>query len=225
MFRAFSVIKFCFYPPQGPYSKGSDKNKRLSYISFVNGVDTTKDAWKKQLSNLDTIVYTKVGINTNVYEQLIMSDYQTVDNIGEEGQNEVLTEEQNSYYYNKYGAIQGNTIAPGTFNMSYLSQSKYHSAVLVINNATTISGIKINNLGQDSENGGDRWLEHSNWVNSPKTTNAPEDKKNNKWSNGCFITTNPQQLQLLNWLNSAGLQAGYQLKTTLTDVSPYSRTY
>jgi hypothetical protein len=149
---------------------------------------------------LDRITYTKFDLNYKQIATMTVDRYQTVDNYTINGSDQ-------PFMHSVYGSIQGNTIAPGVFNMQYFDGSSFKHDVLVINNATTISGTVINNFGQDSTLKGwsARWLEHDN--------NAGDSI--NVWSNGCFVTTTDHQYQVLQTLKDWGLQRGYQIRTRL----------
>ncbi|MDR2211183.1 MAG: hypothetical protein LBO65_06965 [Spirochaetaceae bacterium] len=159
---------------------------------------------------LDFIDYRKTTLAGTMLDQIIIDRYQTVDNTVKGGTN-------SPWKHPVYGTIQGNTIAPGTFNMEYLGTSaSFKNSVLVINNALTLSGIKINNRGRDPSLSAwsARWLGHDN-----KTEGTI-----NVLSDGCFVTTIPNQLRLLQWLKNQGLQSGYQIKTRLYEYTPSPRS-
>ncbi|MDR2662453.1 MAG: hypothetical protein LBC31_05600 [Treponema sp.] len=169
-----------------------------SYKSEMNA-NSSADPYQ----GLDTIVYRKMDLNYQTLDSITISKYQTVDNYTLEDSDEPMK-------HPVYGNIQGNTVAPGSFNMQYYSESWFKNNVLVINNARTISGISINNSGRmNNDTAGARWLEHDAWKNGyshPKLT---------LWSTGCFVTTPENQYKLLQTLNRWNLQRGYQIKTRL----------
>jgi hypothetical protein len=151
---------------------------------------------------LDRIVYRKMDLNYRTLDILAVDRYQTVDNYTKNNSDEPMN-------HPVYGNIQGNTVAPGSFNMQYYSESWFRNSVLVINNAKTISGIFINNSGRmNNDTMGDRWLGHDSWKNgsNPSLT---------LWSSGCFVTTSENQYELLQTLKRWNLQRGYQIKTRL----------
>ncbi len=85
----------------------------------------------------------------------------------------------------------------------------------MINNAKTISGYAIDNLGR---NGSDweRWLLHSN----RKKANS-EDWTSGYYSNGCFVAPFETVQSMFDRMQSWGLLPGYQIHTRLQEYSYY----
>ncbi|MDR0474862.1 MAG: hypothetical protein LBH43_14455 [Treponema sp.] len=168
---------------------------------------------------LDSITLYHYDLNGTLLSYFTIDGVHTVDNMTTNSKNADLDE---PYEHPIYGNIQGSTIAPGELNLSYASQSNYHgilgdinNAVLVINNAETIDGRKINNLGNDTGNPANlsRWLFHSN-----RGSGSSADY-NSYYSDGCFVTASVAMDSMLNYLSSTGLGLGYQIKTTLNEVN------
>jgi hypothetical protein len=167
---------------------------------------------KKQA--LDIMSYYQFSLEGELLSLTEIKQVHTVDNMTTNSKAQDLNQ---PYYSKRYGNIQGNTIAPGTFNMEYYGQSNYigkvdglDNAVLVINNAKTIGGYTVNNTGH----GGDsslRWLFHSN-----SNYDTREDY-NSYYSDGCFVVSTAAMNSMLSFLASTGMQRGYQIRTTLEE--------
>lgn len=176
-----------------------------------------------ELYGRDYILYEKQGINYDGYDSLLLGHYQTVDNLTSEDNN------RNQSYYDAATQrwIQGNTVN-SSFNMGYYtdwrSMSCFENNVLVLNNATTISGIAIGNNGGRDNSYEDRWLEHdnskkdkttNNWITTTFFTNHKYIPT--QYSDGCFVTTRENQRRLLEKLQRWGLAGGYQIAGTIVE--------
>ena len=176
-----------------------------------------------ELYGLDYILYEKQGINYDGYDSLLLGQYQTVDNLTSEDNN------RNQPYYDAATQkwVQGNTVN-SSFNMGYYTDwrgsSCFENNVLVLNNATTVSGIRIGNNGGRDNSYEDRWLGHdnskkdkttNNWITTTFFTN---DKYiPTQYSDGCFVTTRETQRRLLEKLQRWGMAGGYQIAGTIME--------
>jgi hypothetical protein len=165
---------------------------------------------------LDSLVFLKKTLNSGYLGGTVFSQFHTVDNMTKKKDGTKLDQ---PYKHPVYGDVQGNTIAPGNFNIEYYSSSGYYgelgkekNAVMVINNATTISGTIIDNKG----NGGNdelRWLVHS-----LRSSDSTTDTKS-YYSDGCFIAPTVAINEMFSYLRSIGLSQGYQIRTTLREIN------
>jgi hypothetical protein len=157
---------------------------------------------------LDRIYFAKYALDEKYISSGSFDKLHTVDNMttNKDG----LMYDQ-PYNHPVYGKVQGNTIAPGTFNMKYYDMSNsYANDVLVINSAKTISGLNIDRWG----NGGNdslRWLGHSNRMKGMDSDFA------SYYSDGCFIIPTDVMNNILGYLNAIGMQKGYQIRTVLKE--------
>ena len=78
------------------------------------------------------------------YDSCTVSGYPTIDNLVNDSKN------QNQPHKDAvHGWIQGNTIVSDHYNMQYLGTSgSFQGSVLVVNNAKTISGLQVDNVGK-----------------------------------------------------------------------------
>jgi hypothetical protein len=171
-----------------------------------------KEKFNISKQGLDSIFILKSSLDGRPLRDISLDGFHTVDNMTTNSEGKNLNQ---PYKSRLHGNVQGNTIAPGVFNMTYYDTSDYYgevnginNAVMVINNASTIGGAKINNAG----NGGNdklRWLVHSN-----RELGKDRDY-NSYYSDGCFVAPSATLNRMYSYLSSIGLQRGYQIKTYL----------
>ena len=177
--------------------------------------------WNKNVENWnkDTILYEKTGLNWDYYDSLAVDKYQTVDNLTGLSANGKKSYAQPFYDFASGHWIQGNTIN-SSFNMGYYTDDwqkdgGYQNNVLVLNNAKTISGITIGKFGGVNNSAKNRWLAHDTSKKNLDGTWSDWTYGNSNvtgYSDGCFITTRPNQNKLLNsqlrdtWKFTHGIQ-------------------
>jgi hypothetical protein len=163
---------------------------------------------------MDTIWFVKSALDGTVLSFQSFSEFHTVDNMTSSSTNPYLDQ---PYNHPLYGNIQGNTIAPGFFNMTYgdtstnyygtLGENKH--AVMTINNATTIGGYTVNNTGHGG-NDNLPWLFHAN--------SYPDGVDyNSYYSDGCFVAPAATIDSVYSYLQSLGLSKGYQIRGLLRE--------
>ena len=195
--------------------------------------------WNKNVENWnkDNILYEKTGLNWDYYDSLLVEKYQSVDNLTGTDYNQPF------YDFASQQWIQGNTVN-SNFYMGYYTDGqeksykytdstktttelKYENDVLVLNSSSTISGISIGKYGGENNSRSDRWLGHdTSKKNSNDTwTDYTYEDSNGKdiitgYSDGCFITTRPNQAMLLNRLrNNWKFTNGIQIRGTIVNDS------
>ena len=160
---------------------------------------------------LDFLVAEKRGLDGGLIERHVMQNLQTVDIYDRVDSNGV--DRNQEVESDKYGTIQGNTIAPGELWMKVGAESQYVGGALVINNARLLSGDYIDEFGRNDRIGGGRWLLHAN-----RTEDMVEDY-NNAASDGCFIPSTIAQLEFMDTLERWGLKSGYNIRSELREFS------
>jgi hypothetical protein len=163
---------------------------------------------------LDTVELVKRDLAGKVLDSELLDSFHTVDNMTTNLAGDDLDQ---PYLDSRHGTIQGNTIAPGSFNMEYFGRSNYagsvgdvNNAVLVINNARTLGGYSVDSNGQGGTDSA-RWLLHS--LRRPGSSRD----WNSYYSDGCFVAPYQKVQELFGTLDDWGLQTGYQIDTFLQE--------
>ncbi|MDR0655703.1 MAG: hypothetical protein LBG22_05255 [Treponema sp.] len=165
--------------------------------------------FNKSKQGLDALVFIKQSLDGGYLNGSVFGQFHTVDNMTKSSTNPKLNQ---PYQHPIYGNIQGNTIAPGSFNMTYWTTSdnyygnlgKNKNVVMIINNATTVGGYTVSNTG----NGGKdslKWLFHANSYSNGVDYNS-------YYSDGCFVAPVATINSVYSYLHSLGLSKGYQIK-------------
>jgi hypothetical protein len=159
---------------------------------------------------LDSIMIEKYDLDGYLWEYAVFTDFHTVDNMIHDKDGIPVYDQ--TTWDREFGVIQGNTIqANQKFGLTYYSSSGYSgeidnvtNAVLTINNAVTVDGTQINNLGNPDR----RWLLHSN-----RWSWAFVDFGGGYYSDGCFVAPYEIIQSFYNALDSFGISQGYQIDT------------
>jgi hypothetical protein len=200
--------------PQGGFDYSTVKatvwREGLSYLGWSRHEGEEK--FNEAYQGLDAITITSYNLNGSVRDSREFGGFHTVDNMTK---NKAGANFNQPYNDPVLGNIQGNTIAPGRFGITFFGTSNFYgevggveNAVLVINNATTISGVKINSFGYG---GSDklRWLAHA--LRAEKKAGDFDSY----YSDGCFVAFPSVMNPMLSYLASTGMQQGYQIDARL----------
>jgi hypothetical protein len=187
-----------------------------SYLGWSSREGSLFNAAKQ---GLDSMYFVKRSLAGDTISQAIFTKFHTVDNMTSSSVNPDLDQ---PYNHPLYGNIQGNTIAPGNFNLAYwIQKDGYYGKLgenthvaMIINNATTVGGYTVNNTGHGGKDDL-AWLFHANSSSSGVNYNS-------YYSDGCFIAPAATIDSVYAYLDSIGLSKGYQIKGRLSEYSDYA---
>jgi hypothetical protein len=182
------------------------------------------DKFNLSMQGLDSVVISQYDLNGKLMKAKSFAQFHTVDNMTKNSAGKNLNQ---PYHSDIYGDVQGNTIAPGSFGMTYYSTSGgypgriggVNNAVLVINNAKTIAGTIIDNNGHGGTDAL-RWLMHANGMIVTENGKETAASYNSYFSDGCFVSPVPVIQNMFDFMASLGMQQGYQIDTTLKEFRP-----
>jgi len=176
----------------------------LSYLGST-GDQNLKEAYNAK----DSSMYLKKNLSGYTKSAFSVDQVQTVDNLW------TGDFDKSTAQHPFFGAIQGNTIAANNPFFSIYGQSSldYDQNVFTSNQATTLSGINLTDMGQDPSISGwsDRWLTHQRTL---------KESSNSFWglaSDGCIVNTDANMQNINNTLNSWQLYNGFNMGTIIND--------